>query len=553
MLLDRTLALGRKFKNRAAARRSVPKVAAESLPRAKWEAELQEVERRLASDPGSVDLRFRRAFWLSELGRLADARNDYIKVLECEPRHQGALNNLASLLAAMGNRSAARLAYQEAVARHPDDYMSRVNLGNLLLHEIEHLEAYGRSEEVQRLRLEACEHYEEALRTKPGYELAHEGLCYLLRALGDEQKAAWHRQKAFQNRSIIPLPYRGAHAPIPVLLLVSTTGGNVKLQKFLDPCVFQTSIVLPEFYDRKTPLPPHQLVVNAIGDTEVSSEALAAAESVLALTTAPVINPPTAVLATGRGDNAKRFSGLAGIVTPIIATLPREQLSGADAANILARHGFAFPLLLRTPGFHTGLNFLRVENFAALPAALAELPGRELIVMQYLDGKGPDGKVRKYRVMLIDGRIYPLHVAVSSHWKIHLFTAETADKPEYRAEDAALLKDMRGVLGSVAMNALERIQSMLGLDYGGIDFGLNAKGEVLLFEANATMVVNPPESDPRWNYRLPAYQRIEQAVQNMFRDKASSRRRASPQVSQQEWLMPGKVPAQELVVAATTG
>ena len=54
----------------------------------------------------------------------------------------------------------------------------------------------------------------------------------------------------------------------------------------------------------------------------------------LALTTAPVINSPAAVLATGRGENAKRFSGLPGIVTPIIATLPREQLSRADAANI---------------------------------------------------------------------------------------------------------------------------------------------------------------------------------------------------------------------------
>ena len=62
MLLDRTLALGRRLKDRAAARRSAPKVAAESLPRSKWEAELQEVERRLASDPGSVDFAFDAPF-----------------------------------------------------------------------------------------------------------------------------------------------------------------------------------------------------------------------------------------------------------------------------------------------------------------------------------------------------------------------------------------------------------------------------------------------------------------------------------------------------------
>ena len=96
-----------------------------------------------------------------------------------------------------------------------------------------------------------------------------------------------------------------------------------------------------------------------------------------------------------------------------------------------------------------------------------------------------------------------------------------ADNPEHRAEDAAFLENMPSVLGPLAMNALEQIQSTLGLDYAGIDFGLNAKGEVLVFEANATMVVNPPDPDERWSYRLPAYQRIHTAVQKMLMDRAS--------------------------------
>ena len=146
-----------------------------------------------------------------------------------------------------------------------------------------------------------------------------------------------------------------------------------------------------------------------------------------------------------------------------------------DAATTLARHGFEFPLLIRTPGFHTGRHFLRVETIAQLPAALAELPGDDLTVLRYLDARGPDGKVRKYRVMMIDGGLYPLHVAISSHWKIHYFTAEMADNPEHRAEDAEFLENMAAVLGPRAMAALAEIQSRLGLDYAGIDFGLSAK------------------------------------------------------------------------------
>jgi glutathione synthase/RimK-type ligase-like ATP-grasp enzyme len=70
------------------------------------------------------------------------------------------------------------------------------------------------------------------------------------------------------------------------------------------------------------------------------------------------------------------------------------------------------------------------------------------------------------------------------------------------------------------MNGLRCIQSVLGLDYGGIDFGVNSKGEVLVFEANATMAVNPPEPDQRWNYRLPAYKRIQAAIHQMLMSRA---------------------------------
>jgi len=196
--------------------------------------------------------------------------------------------------------------------------------------------------------------------------------------------------------------------------------------------------------------------------------------------------------------------------------LPRALLSAPDAATTLARHGFEFPLLIRTPGFHTGRHFLRVETLAELPAALAELPGEDLTVLRYLDARGRDGKVRKYRVMMIDGALYPLHAAVSSQWKIHYFTADMAENPEHRAEDAEFLDNMPGVLGARGMAALAEIRGRLGLDYAGIDFGLSATGEILLFEANATMVVNPPEPGEKWAYRRPAIERIHAAVRRML-------------------------------------
>jgi glutamate/tyrosine decarboxylase-like PLP-dependent enzyme len=535
-LLDRTLALGRSkcqvSKQQQAKKQETSGLTtaenaigggnnpnAETAPGVRWEAELQEIEKALESDPESVDLRFRRGLLLARLGRIINAAKEYMAVLERDPTHLAALNNLGSVLIVGEHRKAALIAFKQAMTQHPDDPVSRVNAGRLLLEEAEQKEASSQQEEALKLRHEAREYFEQALQLRPGFENAHEGLCYVWGHLGDAKQADWHRREAFKNRAIMPLPFCGRRDPVTVLKLVSTKGGNVKLNRFLDPRIFQTTILLPEFYDTTAALPPHQLVINAIGE-EAGPGALEAAQLVVSLTSAPVINPPDAVFATSRSNNATRLAGLAGVVTARTARVPRVQVSSADAAGTLASLGIEFPLLLRAPGFHTGLHFLRVESLEDLPAALDPLPGEELIVMQYLDARGADGKSRKYRAMMIDGQIYPLHCAISSHWKIHYFTAEMADNEAHRAEDKAFLENMPAVIGPLAMKALERIQQTLGLDYAGIDFGLNAKGEVLVFEANATMVVNPPEPDERWAYRRPACQRIHTAVQQMLIKRA---------------------------------
>ena len=203
-------------------------------------------------------------------------------------------------------------------------------------------------------------------------------------------------------------------------------------------------------------------------------------------------------------------------MTPLTVTLPRELLAGPDAASTLERHGFHFPLLVRAPGFHTGRHFVKADSPGDLSGAIADLPGAELTVIEFLNARGEDGKVRKYRVMMIDGTLYPLHLAISNHWKIHYFSADMAEEAANRAEDAAFLEDRPRVLGSPAMNALAGIQATLGLDYAGVDFGLSPSGEVLLFEANATMVVNPPPPGEQWAYRRPAVERIFEAVRQML-------------------------------------
>jgi tetratricopeptide (TPR) repeat protein len=277
-LLEKTLELGRRILKESVAVSCANAEVGEAgaPPRVRWEAELREVERELASNAESVELRFRRASLLAELGRLEEARDEYIKVLVSEPWHLQALNNLGNVLIAMGHRKAAQIVYKEAVVRHPNDPLSRVNMGNFLLEGCERLVAPEHEKEALEMKREAREHFEHALRVKADFEMAHEGLSYVLGDLGETEKAEWHRSEAFRKRCVIPLHYRGGSAPVTVLQLVSTRGGKVRLRRFLDNRIFHTFIVVPEFFDPNTALPAHQLIVNGIGDAEGAPQALEA-------------------------------------------------------------------------------------------------------------------------------------------------------------------------------------------------------------------------------------------------------------------------------------
>ena len=222
------------------------------------------------------------------------------------------------------------------------------------------------------------------------------------------------------------------------------------------------------------------------------------------------------MIASGRANNAVRFSSIPGVRTPAILNIPREILSNPGGYDRVARHGFSYPFLLRSPGYHVGRHFQLISNERDLADGVATLPGKTLSLIQYLDAQGRDEKIRKYRVMTINGELYPAHLAVSRQWKVHYFSADMADYPEHRAEDDAFLRDMKAVVGARVFNAIVGISKMLALDYGGIDFGIDLNGNAILFEANAYMNVPLAESDNRWDYRRESISRIWDATRRML-------------------------------------
>jgi hypothetical protein len=441
-----------------------------------------------------------RARRLAAQGDDEAAKQTYLGALRLDSTHLPALNELGTLAYAGGFRSAARTAYLRAVQHHPGDEMARVNLANLL---------YEDSDSAG-----AALHYQAALRIDPDFPEAHQGMARILSAAGDEAQAARHWRKGFEGHAVVSRPYRGTGTAVPLLVLVSTRGGNVPTQLWITHRDFAVTAIYVEFYDPTLPLPPHSLVVNLIGDADICAQALDRAQDIAARSTAPVINSPARVRVSGRAENARRLGALPGVVAPAIDTL--------SPSAILTSIDLRFPLLLRRPGFHTGRHFTYVENRDGLAPAVASLAAGELLVIQYLDARGHDGMARKYRVMFVDGVAYPLHLAISGDWKVHYFSASMAQDAAYRDEERRFLEDMPAVLGKRAMLALREICTVLGLEYAGIDFAVSADGSVLLFEANATMVVFPPGPDPMWDYRRQAIDTVLGAATRMLLRHAGS-------------------------------
>jgi Flp pilus assembly protein TadD len=436
-----------------------------------------------------------------------EAKALFLEIIQAEPSHLQALNDLGILLFQTGYVSAAHTVYAALVAHHPDEVTAHVNFGHVLLY-------------LDNLPL-AQTHFHVALSFNPDLPEAHQGLASVFHRLHDEDKASFHRKRGFSVQPVSRLPYSGQTKPVPLLILASAQEGNIPWRFLIDSNVFETTIIAVEYFDNATPLPAHALVFNAIGDADLCHDGLKMAQHLLESSHAPIINQPAAVLKTGRMANAMHRQTVPGVIFPRMVLFSKLDTETLPVPEVLAQAHIHFPFLLRTPGFHGGNYFLSVENRHALHAAMAALPGENLLAIEFLDSQSKDGLFRKYRVMSIHGRLYPIHMAISTQWKVHYFSSDMANSPAYRHEESLFLNYFSTYLGPGALTSLQQISQSIGLDFCGMDFGFDANGNILLYEANATMAINPPSADAQWDYKRKAIENALTATKKMFLERAT--------------------------------
>jgi tetratricopeptide (TPR) repeat protein len=324
--------------------------------------------------------------------------------------------------------------------------------------------------------------------------MAHQTLASACQARGERDYAEHHLDQAYARQSLFRQP--APRAAFTTLVLVTRGAGNISYASLMPRGQFDRTVWYMEHArpEQVADLGAYSVVLNAIGDPDIALASRAAVDAFLARCGRPVLNPPTRIAATFRHRIGETLAGVDDLVAPRTIRLAAAEITAEGLSRAVARAGLAPPVIVRPTGSHGGQGLGLAGDADALDRIqLAD--GADAYVTAFHDYRSTDGFYRKYRMIFVDRRPYAYHLAIGRHWLLHHQSAEMEGDPARIAEELAFLHDPESTIGPRAMAAIRAIGQRLDLDYGGLDFSLTADGEVLLFEANATMLTHLEPAD----------------------------------------------------------
>jgi hypothetical protein len=240
-------------------------------------------------------------------------------------------------------------------------------------------------------------------------------------------------------------------------------------------------------------LPEHDLLFVAVGESERTAPVLESIAAMLPSWPRAPINSPRRILRLARESVGDWLQAASGVVIPRTARLERPQLAllaedKAAPAELLA--DLEFPLIARPVDSHGGHGLMKLDSREELSRYLQSQSEGVFQVSRFVDYRSADGWFRKYRVVLIGGHAYAVHMGISEHWMIHYINAGMAASADKRAEEARFMAEFERDFGRRHGAALHAIDALAGLDYLVIDCAETANGRLLVFELDTAAIVH---------------------------------------------------------------
>ena len=266
-------------------------------------------------------------------------------------------------------------------------------------------------------------------------------------------------------------------------------------------------------------IPAHDVLFIAIAESEKNIPLLAKVAEEIANWPCPVLNRPEYIATLSRDSNAERLRSATGIDMPATVKIARAELARIVCGDLLMNQVLDdgdFPVIVRPVDSHAGQGLEKLAGKEALADYLSVMSNSEFYVSRFVDYRNADGLFRKYRIVLIAGRPFVAHMAISQKWMIHYLNAGMADSAEKRAEEAQFMADFDSGFALSHAAAFEEINRRMGLDYLGIDCAESADGRLLIFEVDSCMIVHAVDSAEVYPYKQPQMRKIFSAFRQLL-------------------------------------
>lgn len=439
---------------------------------------------------------------------LPRALQAYRDAVACAPLAYQGYQGLAAVLEAQAQPSEALACRMAALALQSGNALDLYNIGTAYL--------------MTGHKTQAEPWYRLALRVDPQLVVAHRNLAVVLRDTDRYHEAQRHVEAAYRQQHWFD---NGLDAEPAVLLICAAGRGNVPVDFWFAPNAVRRIEYMIEYAPPADDaavlarLPSPGIIFNAVGDADIARPMLARLDAFVAQAGRVVLNQPEAVIRTARDNLPGALAGIAELVAPAVSRVTQAQLAPELRRRLDAEPEARW--LVRPVATHGGEGLVLVGTAAEIEA-LEQAGADEFYLARFHDFRSDDGYFRKYRMIFIAGQPYPYHLAISPHWLVHYFSADMLAHPWKQAEEARFLADPGAVLGERAMAVLAAVGVRLGLDYAGIDFSIQRDGRVLLFEANATMLVHPEPEGSALAYKNPQVEVLRRAFAAMIGRRVSA-------------------------------
>lgn len=352
-------------------------------------------------------------------------------------------------------------------------------------------------------------------------------LSTILQLKGNRAAALAVQSQALEMRQLYRMP---AINDAPAIRLLALMGpGDLMANTPLEFLVEGTDIALDMLYVAPhlpfpANLPEHDVMFVAIGESDQNRPLLQYVANLIQDWPRPLLNLPDRIVNVSRDGACALLASAPGIVMPSTVRIDRQTLEqighGQQVLTDILEDG-DFPIIVRPVDSHAGQGLDKLDSPAAIEAYLQSQPMNLFYVSRFVDYRGPDGLFRKSRIVLIHGRPYVCHMAISAHWMIHYLNAGMAESAEKRAEEARFMASFDDEFASRHAAAFHAIHERMGLDYLGIDCGETATGELLIFEVDSNMIVHAMDTAEVFPYKQPQMQKVFAAFRTMLIDASA--------------------------------